>query len=120
MTAQLAEFLKLARKEKDLSLRAVEEETGISNAYLSQLERGVASSPSPAYLKKLSDCYGCTYESLMRLAGYIKDARSTKPKDIEEEVEIALMATGLSAEQVLKVMEYAQYVRHEERKRAKG
>ena len=119
MTAQLADFLKTTRSQKGLSLRDVEEKTGISNAYLSQLERGIATGPSPSFLKKLSDCYGCPYDSLMRLAGYIKGTTSTKPKDTKEEAQIALMATGLTAGQAIKVMEYAQYVRQlpEEKKR---
>jgi transcriptional regulator with XRE-family HTH domain len=123
MTAQLAEFLRLARKDKEKNLREVELKTGISNAYLSQLERGVAKKPSPSILRTLADYYGCQYEDLMRLAGYIKsEQRANKPQDHENTAAIALMSTGLNAEQVKQIMEYANYVRQqpEARKRTKG
>lgn len=53
-----------------MSLRSVEEQTGISNAYLSQLEHGRIRQPSPVILHKLSELYGVAYVKLMRLAGY--------------------------------------------------
>lgn len=53
-----------------LTLRAVEEATGISNAYLSQLEKGKIKRPSPLVLYKLSDVYKVPYTELFRLIGY--------------------------------------------------
>ena len=47
--------LKKMRESIGLSLRAVEESTGISNAYLSQLENDKAKNPSANYLSKLAD-----------------------------------------------------------------
>ena len=43
---RLGSFLAVLRRSKGLSLRAVEAETGISNAYLSQLETGKIREPS--------------------------------------------------------------------------
>jgi transcriptional regulator with XRE-family HTH domain len=45
--SRLAEELKTIRIMRKLSLRVVEKKTGISNAYLSQLERGEAENPAP-------------------------------------------------------------------------
>lgn len=45
------------RKAKGLTLRKLEEITGISNAYLSQLENGKIKSPSYNTVKKLYDLY---------------------------------------------------------------
>jgi DNA-binding Xre family transcriptional regulator len=45
------------RKAKGLTLREVEESTGISNAYLSQLETGKIKSPGYDTVKKLHDLY---------------------------------------------------------------
>ena len=45
------------RKLKGLTLRQIEEKTGISNAYLSQLENGKIKSPSYDVVKKLNDFY---------------------------------------------------------------
>lgn len=53
-----------------MSLRAVEEQTDVSNAYLSQLEHGRIRQPSPVILYKLSELYRVSYAKAMRLAGY--------------------------------------------------
>ena len=66
----LGGYLKDARELKGLSLRDVEDATGISNGYLSQLEGDKIGRPSPVWLHKLSELYGVAYERLMNLAGY--------------------------------------------------
>lgn len=67
---ELGIYLARARKNSGLSLRAVEAETGVSNAYLSQLETGKIKTPSPTVLHSLALRYDVTYEHLMGLAGY--------------------------------------------------
>lgn len=67
---QFGEFLKAARQRKGLSLRAVEEEIGMSNAYISQLEQGKVKQPSPVLLHKLSELYGVKYTDILNLIGY--------------------------------------------------
>jgi len=64
------DFLKASRHAKELSLRDVEREVDISNAYLSQLESGKIKNPSPNILHKLASLYGVSYRELMQLAGY--------------------------------------------------
>jgi transcriptional regulator with XRE-family HTH domain len=76
----LGEYLRQAREGKTLSLRAVEELTGISNAFLSQLESGKVKQPSPMKLHKLASVYGVEYETLMEVAGY-PVPRPTKQND---------------------------------------
>src|SRR5207245_9188948 len=66
----LARLLRRGRKMRGLSLRSVEEATGISNAYLSQLEHGRFRQPSPIVLHKLCALYKISYTNAMRLAGY--------------------------------------------------
>jgi transcriptional regulator with XRE-family HTH domain len=66
----LGKFLQSTREKKGLTLRAVENATGISNAYISQLEHGKISKPSPVILGKLCDLYECSYSYVMSLAGY--------------------------------------------------
>src|ERR1700733_8478855 len=67
-----AHLLKL-RSAAGMSLRAVEEATKreVSNAYLSQLETGKITKPSPNILHTLAGVYGASYESLMEHAGYL-------------------------------------------------
>lgn len=77
--------LRLMLKEKK-SVRHVAEETDISNAYLSQLERGVAKNPSPHVLHRLAEYYKVPYETLMVAAGYMKPTgkeKSVAPSSLE-------------------------------------
>src|SRR5262249_32401593 len=67
---RLGTLLADARKRKRLTLRAVQEAVGISNAYLSQLETGKVQSPSPIVLHKLSELYGLPYATVVQEAGY--------------------------------------------------
>ncbi len=66
----LGSFLRTCRNTNQLSLREVERQTGISNAYLSQLESGKIRNPSPTILHTLACLYGVSYRELMQLAGY--------------------------------------------------
>lgn len=70
MIDKLAAFLASARNAAGMSLRAVERATGISNAYLSQLENGKIKAPAPQNLHKLAEVYSVSYELLMELAGF--------------------------------------------------
>jgi transcriptional regulator with XRE-family HTH domain len=67
---RLGPFLAARRKARGFSLRDVEASTGISNAYVSQLETGKIRGPSPANLYKLGELYGVSYTVLLDLAGY--------------------------------------------------
>jgi HTH-type transcriptional regulator, competence development regulator len=66
----LGSFLRAARERKSMSLRAVERATGVSNAYLSQLESGKIRQPSPVVLHKLAELYELPYATVMERAGY--------------------------------------------------
>ena len=65
----LGKFLQAVREAKQLSLRAVEKVTGVSNAYLSQVESGKIKQPSPTILHKLSELYEVSYADVLALAG---------------------------------------------------
>ena len=56
-----------------MTLRRVEAETGISNPYLSQLERGERR-PGPRVLKRLASFYGVSAHDLLQRAGHLEDA----------------------------------------------
>jgi transcriptional regulator with XRE-family HTH domain len=66
----LGQFLRAARARKGLTLRQVESATGISNAYLSQLEGDKIKQPSPVSLHKVAELYDVAYSLLLGLAGY--------------------------------------------------
>ena len=66
----LGSFLRGSREQRSFTLRAVEKATGVSNAYLSQLESGKIRQPSPLILHKLAQLYEMPYMLLLEKAGY--------------------------------------------------
>ena len=73
---ELGSLLADLRVAKGFSLRQVEEATdkAVSNAYLSQLEKGKIRKPSPNVLHALAEVYAVPYEALMEKAGYLLPA----------------------------------------------
>ena len=86
------------RKLNGKTLRAVEAKTGISNAYLWQMENGKVERPRPDVLHRLAKYYGVRYEDLMTAAGYLTRSDEKQPED-PELTEIKLMSAKLSDEQ---------------------
>lgn len=64
--------LRNLRETADLTLRQVEEATGISNAYLSQLESGKIKNPSAQVIYTLAKFYNCDLEKLLIEASIVK------------------------------------------------
>ena len=62
--------LRRARKHQQLSLREVERRIGRSNAYLSQVERGLIKRPDPVVLLELAELYTLNFELLAEWAGW--------------------------------------------------
>jgi|SRR5665213_630943 len=67
----LGDILRRARQHQRLSLRQVEQRTGVSNAHLSQIERGAIRRPDPAILMNLAELYGLNYELVAGWSGYL-------------------------------------------------
>ncbi len=61
-------YLRNLRKERGLTLRDVERKVKISNAYLSQIERGERNIPTLKVLSKLSEAYGVSFADLVEKA----------------------------------------------------
>src|SRR2546421_624371 len=70
----LGQYLRTLRLARRLTLRDVEEASGGSDPYLSQLETDKIAKPSPGVLHKLAPVYGVPYEALMERAGYLRRA----------------------------------------------
>ncbi|MGH3650606.1 MAG: helix-turn-helix domain-containing protein [Acidimicrobiia bacterium] len=68
----LGEFIRAQRERANLSLRRLAEKSGISNPYLSQIERGIRK-PSAEILKNLSRALEISSNSLYRRAGLIDE-----------------------------------------------
>ena len=112
----LGSELKKLRESKGDSLRQVEKQTGVSNAYLSQLESGKVTKPAPNILHKLSEHYGTSYKKLMELAGYLNRQNSSESEThslTSLQVELLREGEDLTADEVKAVAAFIRYVRAE-------
>ncbi len=114
----LGEYLRALRARDGYALRAVEDATKISNAYLSQLENDKITKPSPHILHTLAEFYGVPYDVLMEKAGYIKRA-AAEPSSRRRSGRLAASALGEltreEEEELLKYLGYIRQNRHEHR-----
>lgn len=80
-------YIRDLRKKRGLTLKQVEKAARVSNAYVSQLERGVRNPPHPDILKRLANVYGVPHRDLLIAAGYLEE--DTREKLEWEKVELA-------------------------------
>ena len=112
----LGAYLRDLRRARRLTLREVEERSGVSNSYLSQVENGRIAQPSPHVLQKLAAAYAVPYEHLMARAGYIRPAA---PAPAAPPAAIPAARPGwafsipddLSAEEEIELQSFLDYLR---------
>src|SRR4051812_18484630 len=75
---QLGEYIRLQRQMADLSLRGMAELTKVSNAYLSQIERGLHQ-PSLRVLQSIAGALGIPADELLRHAGLLRVSDDDEP-----------------------------------------
>lgn len=85
-----------------MTIRQLELYSGVSNAYISQIERGERGIPSPDILKKLSKPLNIEYSELMKKAGYLDEMR-----EINEDYEFDAIKR-LSPEKLKKFKEFLE------------
>jgi transcriptional regulator with XRE-family HTH domain len=78
----LGSLLRSQRAAAELSLRELAELTNVSNAYLSQLERG-QHEPSLSVLRAIASALGVPLESLLMRAGMLERDGEPPPRDTE-------------------------------------
>jgi len=107
----LGGLLKEARELRRLSLREVETQSGISNAYLSQLENDKIKKPSANTLYKLSGLFNINFDDLMVKAGIVekKNDSAARPSDF------AFSSENLTEQEREKLIEYLKWLRYQEK-----
>lgn len=107
---ELTEAMTTHRKAKGLTLRQVEAATGVSNAYVSQLENGKIKTPSPGTLYKLALLYGASYESYMSMAGYPvpKGPAPELPKTVSQ---LAARISDVNQSEADALVDYLKFLR---------
>ncbi|MEJ7629393.1 MAG: helix-turn-helix transcriptional regulator [Nocardioidaceae bacterium] len=104
----LGEFLKEQRRGARLTLRQLADQTGVSNPYLSQIERGLRK-PSAEVLQQLAKGLRISAETLYMRAGILD------PDEHEDRsVELAVLAdTALTERQKRVLLDIYESFRHE-------
>ena len=72
----VGEFIRQQRQRANLSLRRLADRAGVSNPYLSQIERGIRR-PSAEILKRISRALEISAETLYTRAGLIDEGPAT-------------------------------------------
>lgn len=112
MGSSLGEVLLEARGQCELTLRQVQAKTGIHNAHLSQIERGVIERPELSVLFELAQLYELDYAALLSLAGYVGE-RAPNKKAVTT---AALRAVGdLTPEQQTETFQFINRLRRQPR-----
>jgi transcriptional regulator with XRE-family HTH domain len=108
----LGKTLKDKRELIPFTLRQVEEATGISNAYLSQLENDKIKKPSANVLYKVASLYNIDLNDLLSAAGVIEKRDPSKSKLLNT---AALSANELTSEEEQALLDYLKYFRYNKR-----
>ncbi|MEA2627005.1 MAG: hypothetical protein QOD06_3050 [Candidatus Binatota bacterium] len=99
----LGEFLRAQRRLANLSLRQLESLTTISNAYLSQVERGVYR-PSAPVLKSIADALHLSVKALYARVGLLEDEEPRgEQTDVERAIRVDARITAGQKEALLRV-----------------
>ncbi len=107
----LGEYIAGQRQAAQLSLRQLAEQTGISNPYLSQIERGLRK-PSAEVLQQLAKALRVSAETLYVRAGILDPAEHPATS-----VEMAVLADTAITERQKRVLidVYSSFVKENER-----
>lgn len=110
----LGATLARARRMVGMSLRAVEAATGntVTNGYLSQIEKGSVTQPSPNVLYHLAEVYGLDYGELLVKAGHRLPREQVAP-DAQAVEGLPLKAlAGLTAGERAELAEYIEFLHY--------
>ncbi|MCG7406734.1 helix-turn-helix domain-containing protein [Paenibacillus sp. ACRRX] len=72
-------YLKMLREKKEMTIKQLSEESGISNAQISRIENGIRKPPKPETIKKLSEALGADYKEMLTKAGHFEEDASEYP-----------------------------------------
>jgi transcriptional regulator with XRE-family HTH domain len=94
----LGEYIRVQRQLADLSLRQLAQLTSVSNAYLSQIERGLHQ-PSLRVLRSIADALDLSADTLLTQAGLRNAAAHAEPAERTSTEEAILSDPDLTAEE---------------------
>jgi len=98
----LGEFIKAQRRMAELSQRELAKIADVSDAYVSQLERGMHE-PTVKVLRSIASALDIRANTMLRYAGWLEDAASGD-EDESCEVEAAIKASNRLSQQQKQAM----------------
>jgi transcriptional regulator with XRE-family HTH domain len=98
---ELGDFIRTQRRLAQLSLRQLSELANVSDAYLSQVERGLYE-PSAHVLKSVAEALHVSAETFYRRAGLLEDD-APGPPSVEEAIVLDESLTEDQKEALLRV-----------------
>ena len=81
------EFVKAQRRLAQVSQRNLARMSGVSDSYLSQIERGNYR-PSPQVVKALAQAFGLKPEQLYTMLGFMGDDTENAPPTVEQAIQL--------------------------------
>jgi transcriptional regulator with XRE-family HTH domain len=78
-TSSLGQRLRQVREHAGWSLRDLESRSGLKSGYLSQLEQGKITHPSPSILRRVADAYQLRFQDVLVWAGYASEESADIP-----------------------------------------
>ncbi len=84
MIMELSDFIKKTMEDKKMSVYSVHLKSGISHAYVRDIQNGKQTQPHPNMLRKLAIGLGVPYEKLLFVSGYLDDLEFVR-KTIKEQ-----------------------------------
>ena len=81
------EFVRAQRQLAHVSLRNLAKMSGVSDSYLSQIERGNYR-PSPQVVKALATAFGLKPEQLYTMLGFIDETESSAAPSVEQAIQM--------------------------------
>lgn len=86
--SNLGEYIRRKRLDKDISIRQLAKYTGVSAAYISQIENNYRTNPTPHVLRSFADGLGIPYEDfLLELDKITKTEISERQYFYEQHIE---------------------------------
>ena len=98
----LGEFIRTQRRLTNLSLRQMAELAGVSNPYLSQVERGLYK-PSAEVLKGIADALKLSAQTLYARAGLLDADDGADATDVEAAIRLDPVLTPGQKETLIRV-----------------
>jgi transcriptional regulator with XRE-family HTH domain len=95
MLVAFGEFVRAQRRLAQVSQRHLAKLSGVSDSYLSQLERGNYR-PSPQVVKALAQAFGLEPKQLYTMLGFIDEDETGAPHTVEQAIQLD---QGLQPEQ---------------------